>query len=558
MNRALVYLWSSLLRRRARRFVLSLRKPLTLVGFVALTGLVGFLFYFREHKVVHEVMRKENLLGAALVMLCGSLFKGFLQRGLPCEPADVEFLFTSPFTQRQVLFYRLLPNYLFAVVQSLVLLGLFGSRFQHPMLMAIGVGLFQIICFHLATTAAIFGGSLPEQTHYRLRWMMLGVFFLLAALYLRLAWNFRIVPSFCASPLFQGFFYPAVTLPDLANAIQPNRWTLRLWIDGPVSTKSFWQNTACLVGLAVGALLSLWCLFRFKENIFEAALNTTTRAAERRQRLQVGLRVTGASGQSTRSLPLPKGGWFQGVGAIIWKNLVAVRRSRREMLVVAFFVFTYTGFFTALLWIYHDLGKKAGGVPLYEARSFTTGIALLLGMLTFLLQRMFPFDFRRDGPHLLSFRTLPVSPVALALAEVAVPTGLCLASQACGVIPLVILGKFDWPTLALVVLGYPVVSLALNAVWNIHYLQAAAKRMQGNAGATSAVGMVLVVALSFLVLYPAGWTSAKVANLFPGPDQALGFTLAAGAGLGVQIAVDLLLVLAMAQYFQRFEVSREG
>ena len=96
---------------------------------------------------------------------------------------------------------------------------------------------------------------------------------------------------------------------------------------------------------------------------------------------------------------LPNWGLFQGVGAIIWKNLIAARRSRREMLIAAFFVFIYTGFFTALLWIYHDLGKKAGGVPLYEARSFTTGIALFLGMLAFFLQRMFPFDFRRDGAH---------------------------------------------------------------------------------------------------------------------------------------------------------------
>ena len=57
-----------------------------------------------------QLIRRENLIGGALVMLGGSVFKGVLQRGLACEPADVQFLFTSPFTERQIIMYRLLPN----------------------------------------------------------------------------------------------------------------------------------------------------------------------------------------------------------------------------------------------------------------------------------------------------------------------------------------------------------------------------------------------------------------------------------------------------------------
>jgi hypothetical protein len=224
----------------------------------------------------------------------------------------------------------------------------------------------------------------------------------------------------------------------------------------------------------------------------------------------------------------------------------------------SFFVFTYTGFFIALLWIFHSLVKKSGGAPLYEERGFTSGIALFLGMLTFFLQRMFPFDFRRDGQHLLSLRTLPVSPLALSLAEIAVPTTLCIAAQACGVVPLIILGKFDWPTLAFVVLGYPAISLALNSVWNIHYLLAAAKRTQGAGSSSSAVGMVMVVALSFLVFYPAGWTTIKVANHFVAQTQSLALALAAVAGLAVQYGVDLLLILTMAKLFNTFEIARDS
>ena len=560
MNRALLYLWSALLARKARRFSRSLRQPLSLLGFLATVSLLGFLFYFRDHKIMGELVRRENLVGGALVMLWGSVFKGLLQRGFACEPADIEFLFTSPFTQRQIIFYRLLPNYLFAVVQSLVFLGLFGSHFTHWFLTGLCLIFFQIVCFHLAAASAIFGGSISEQAHYRLRWMMLGAFFLIAASYLRIQWDFRIVPSFCSWPVFQFLFYPAVTLPDMVDSVQVHQWAMKLWVNGPGPMKEFWRGSLYVSGFAAGAAASLWLLFQFKANIFEAALDTTTRMADKRRRLREGLPVGGALEPPSRSVGLPHWALFEGVGAILWKNLLAARRSRREMLIASFFVLTYTGFFAALLWIFHDLGKKAGGVPLAEARGFTTGIALFLGMLAFFLQRMFPFDFRRDGPHLLSFRTLPASPFALALAEIAVPTGLVLAAQGCGIVPLIIFGKFDWPTLVVVILGYPAVALALNSVWNIHYLQAAAKRMQGRAESSSAMGMVMVVALSFLVLYPAGWTTMTIAKHFPDNQSflSLGFILAAASGLAVQAGVDLLLILAIAKCFQRFEVAREG
>ena len=66
----------------------------------------------------------------------------------------------------------------------------------------------------------------------------------------------------------------------------------------------------------------------------------------------------------------------------------------------------------------------------------------------------------------------------------------------------------------------------------------------------------MVVALSFLILYPAGLVTVKVANHFI-ENQSLGFTLAAGAGLIVQYSIDIGLVLILAAIFQRFEVARD-
>src|SRR5262249_44318196 len=99
MNHALAYLWFSLLKRKAARFIWNLRRPTTLLGFASLLFFLAVLFHFRHEKFFAEFVRPGSLAGGVLLMLGGSLFKGFLQRGLVFEPPDVEFLFTGPFTQ---------------------------------------------------------------------------------------------------------------------------------------------------------------------------------------------------------------------------------------------------------------------------------------------------------------------------------------------------------------------------------------------------------------------------------------------------------------------------
>src|SRR2546426_8292294 len=189
MNKALFFLWLALLKRRSLYSVRALRRPVNLVGFLAVATFLGGLFYYRHEEVFAHVVKPQSLFGAAMIMFGGSFFKGFLQRGFAFDPPDLEFLFTSPFTQRQLVFYRMLPNYLYALLQALVFVLLFSPHLHHPLVTFWCLTFFQIGCFHLAATAAIYAGSIPEPLHYRLRWMLLWVYFLLTALYLRLAWD---------------------------------------------------------------------------------------------------------------------------------------------------------------------------------------------------------------------------------------------------------------------------------------------------------------------------------------------------------------------------------
>jgi hypothetical protein len=558
MNAALLYLCLTLLKRRSLHFCRSLRRPTTLIGFAAVLCLVGFLFHHRGQEVFGQLVRRESLIGGALVMLGGSLFKGFLQRGLVFEPPDIEFLFTSPFTERQIVFYRLLPSYLFALVQGLVFLGLFAPHLPHPLLPTLCFILFQIVCFHVATAAAIFAGTISEQVHHRVRWMLLSAYFVLTAVYLRAAWDIRIIPSFAASPFAQLLFYPAVTLSDFGTASSVRAWTLHFMEAHSHSTSQIWRSALYLGGFAFSAVVSLWLLLKIKGNVFEISLTTTTRVAEKRRRVRQGHRIAVVEGIPLCSARLPKLALFRGVGAIFWKNLVVARRSKRELILACVFTLIYTALLAAIRWGLRDAMSKGGELPAGELADFDNGVMLLLASLAFLLQWAFPFDFRRDGAHLVGFRTFPVSPFALVLAEVAVPTACCLAFLALGVGLLMIYGRFDWPVLALMLFGYPAIALALNGVWNLHYLLSATKRAGGRVQSASAVGTLMVVALSFLIFFPAGWTAVQIGDHFVELGGKPGVGLAAGGFLAVQYFVDFLLVLMLAKMFQHFEVSRDS
>jgi len=215
---------------------------------------------------------------------------------------------------------------------------------------------------------------------------------------------------------------------------------------------------------------------------------------------------------------------------------------------------SYTGFLLAMRWILHRELAEGGELTLAELRDFDKGIAGMLAALVFFLQRTFPFDLRRDGVHLVQFRTLPVSPLGIVLAEVAVPTFLCLMYQAAGIAVLFLFAQVNLVMALLVLLAFPAVALALNTVWNLNYLLSAFKRSGNRSESPSPVAMVMVVALSFVIFYPAGWTALQVGRHTFGPSSEL---FATAAWLTVQYTVDGLLIILLANLFQRFEVARD-
>src|SRR5438876_549002 len=123
MNRALIYLWVCLLKRKLLHWLRCLRRPTTLIGFGAVAFFLGCLFYYRHAEIFAQLVGRETLIGGALIML--------------------------------------------------------------------------------------------------------GGYFVITAVYLRAAWDLKLVPAFVSSPLTQLLFYPALALSDVGSAPIVSQWTLR-------------------------------------------------------------------------------------------------------------------------------------------------------------------------------------------------------------------------------------------------------------------------------------------------------------------------------------------
>jgi hypothetical protein len=385
--------------------------------------------------------------------------------------------------------------------------------------------------------------------------MLLGTYFFLTLLYLHLAWDIRVLPQALTSLPAQLLFYPAINLPESGMALLQQTWITEIFPGKSSSTSISWQSVFYFIIFLSMAAGTLAILLRCKGDLFETSILATSRVAEKRSRVEQGTRPGARGMEKVESARLIEFHGFQGAGAIVWKNLLVASRCRRELLLAFVFTLVFTTPLVAMLKMYRQFVSLGGAEDIRDISGFNLGIALMLAVLPFILQRTFPFDFRKDGPHLLGFRALPFSGWAVVLAELAVPTLLALAFQGMGVALLVVFARFDWDALLLIFLSFPAVTLALNCVWNLYYLLSAAKSASGEKQSATAAGTLMVVSLSFLIFFPAGWTAIHVGQSLSGP---LAIPVAAACFLGVQYLVNFGLLAIMAQLYQRFQVSHNA
>lgn len=274
-----------------------------------------------------ELVGTLGLLGA---VAWGWIF-GVERRVLRFTPAEVTFLFSAPVSRRELIQFKLLHSQLFILFNALLwTLILSRERFGvSPWLRVISIWvLLTTLSFH-RLGASFVRTSLSEHGRLGLRHRVVSLV-VLGAVLVALTWSIaEALPQFAG----QGDSGPLAFLPALAEAAaQPLpavlTYPFRLMIHPLTATSVSAWASALWPALVLLVLHYIWVVrsdTAFEETAIAMSLQRARALAgnQVRQlpRSKAGARVTPAL------FRLSPHGWP--AGAILWKNLVAVARTRR-------------------------------------------------------------------------------------------------------------------------------------------------------------------------------------------------------------------------------------
>jgi len=413
--------WRSLYNRIARQ-LRQLRSPRYLIALVL--GLTYLWIVAIEERPRHP---PEVLVGARWLELVGALgvvgallwswLFGVERRVLAFSPAEVTFLFAGPVTRRGLVQYKLLRNQLLILFNSLLwTLILARERFgASPWLRAISIWvLLTTISFH-RLGASFVRTSLLEHGRLALRHRVVSLVLLGIAL-IGMTWSIQAALPDLAAGWAGGLTTFLDALTDAAAApvprvlLAPFRAMIR-----PLSARTVAEWLRAIgPALVLLVLHYIWVIradSAFEETAAEAALRRARHAASRgRAPPELAHRRLPAL------LRLAPVGWP--AGAILWKNLLAVVRTRRARTMASLFAAAAVA--AALLSF-----ETHGTIPevLGWLASTWAGLAVVIG------PQWIRNDLRSDLLKLDLLRSYPVNGRAIVAAEAAASTLVLTALQ---------------------------------------------------------------------------------------------------------------------------------
>lgn len=506
---------------------------LALVGVLVFVPWVASMLFLPRGDVGIEPDNLRRFGPALLIFYClTNLLFSSHERALYFTPAEVQFLFSGPFTRRQVLVYKLTLTLLVSLPATLIMAlvlrprgGWFSAGLLGLLLVAVFMQLF-------STTLGLIASSLSEGFYGRAR---KG-----ALLLLTLAGLAAVVQARRAG---------ADWLPDDPMVLfetttwQVVSWPLRSFFDVMLAQSPADLPLPLAVGLAVNLLLLL-IVFLMDAHYEEAAAASSARIYARMQRLRgQQVAVEGVEPSLRRRWAPPLFPSWGGVGPIFWRQLIAGLRGLGRIVLVLVIM------------------SLAMLVPLLGAREADEEIVLpslvILGVwLSIFLTNLVPFDFRGDIDRIAFLKTLPIVPWRLALGQLLAPTLLLTLLQwlLLGMGIVVLPGS---ATLLLSVAAFvPPFTFYLIALDNLLFLLFPVRVMAATPGDFQAMGRNVLLSLGKAVgLAVVGGTAGLIGGI--------GYLLSNDARLGILAAwpvvavAGLVLVPLVGKAFEWFDVGRD-
>jgi hypothetical protein len=459
------------------------------------------------------------------------------EKAIYFSPAEVYFLFSGPFTRRQVLAYKILLTLLIGVPATLVMTAAVRVRGASVLPSFLAVLLLYAFMQMFAMALSLLATAVGARAYSRGRRLALAALLVLAAAAALHAagppsgWRLReLAERALDSPLGQ-------------KALLPLGWFFELWL-----ARDFWPDLVLygLLGLGVdlalaGLVLALDAQYR------EAAAASSARIYARLQRLR-GRSVAGeeSAGGGKVRWSLPSLPWWGGVGPIFWRQLVtATRGLGRLLLLLVVLVLLLAGPL--------GLTSVGGGAP---AEVLLVVLLSVVVWLTIFLTALVPFDFRGDIDRLAALKTLPIPAWRLAVGQLLTPVLLLSLIQWLALAAGAALAPPD-PGLVLVCAAYvPPFNFLLVALDNLLFLLFPTRVMAATPGDFQALGrnVVLMFAKLLGIFLVGGFCAAAVLITFLLTQNRWAAAL---AGWPVLALAGAALVPLIAWAFTAFDVGRD-
>lgn len=484
-----------------------------------------------------EALERLRLYGpAALLFSCvlTVLFSSG-EQGVTFSPAEVDFLFPGPFTRRELLQYKL------AVTVGTALLAasfLTMALRQHAALaVAAYVGLVLAIVFlQFFAMALALAASTAGARAYTWRRLAVLVFLgLLAA----------------GSLLYVGGDLFLLSRGDLMTRIAASpTWRLALaplrWFVEAFTAERLWPDLAwwAALGLTVDAALA-GIILALDAQYLEAAAVASERLYARIQQMRSGgttMATLPLAGRRRIALPMPPR--WSGIGPLVWRQLLAVPRSRGPYVLL---------FLMALIALPPLFAETADPG---DSHHFLRPIVAILAV-PLLMTPLLPYDFRGDIDRMETLKSLPIASWAVAVGQTLAPVVVTTVLQWLALA--VVWALVPGPALAFV--GGAALAVPYNAILfsieNLLYLLFPTRLTPAAPGDFQNIGRQMLLFIARMAGLGAALAAAALAGL-------VGYFLGGRSWAGALAAAWLVLALCalalvplMALAFQRFDVARD-
>jgi len=390
-----------------RRVILGAR---TLRGilFLALGMLVVCLWllpslYYAGRAPQTDPRTMQAVFPFALLAFClGNLVTSFAETAVAFTPAEVDFLFSGPFSRRNLLFYKIARSALGTLLTTIILAIIF-MRFSVSFPAAcVGVWLTVQFMQLFAMVMVMLGQSVGQRLYGAGRQAIALVVVLLGVIAL---------VSSRGGALADG---PARLMQEMQSTLAgkvllaPFSVFARTIAAASLAALVKWGALALLIDLVMLVLV-----MALDANYLEASAAASQRRYRRLYRGRRGTVV--AMGATAAKLRLPSLPFWCGIGPVAWRQLLGAMRSARGTFVMMAIIIV--GF--AALIVKHQPGH--GG-----AVDVRIGAAIWINLFFVSLLR---FDFRDDLDRLDLLRSLPIHPWAVVVGELVAPVLVLLAVQ---------------------------------------------------------------------------------------------------------------------------------